>query len=113
VDILLWLLTKFIIWFVPFFLSVVAVIAFIDWIDSDGRMPKPIDHKKKTQQHRIKPSTGEGSQLMKELEESSKRMQNRVDEHLAKSARPRIYVEPDVDALQEEADVIAETKLKD
>ena len=112
-DILLWLLTKFIIWFVPFFLSVVAVIAFIDWIDSDGRMPKPIDHKKKTQQHRIEPSTGEGSQLMKELEESSKRMRADIEKLKAESARPRIYVEPDVDALQEEADVIAETKLKD
>lgn len=61
----------------------------------------------------IEPSTGEGSQLVKELEERSKKMRADIEKLKAESARQRIYVEPDLDALQEEADVIAETKLKD
>jgi len=112
-DILLWLLTKFLIWFVPFFLSVVAVIAFIDWIDSDGRMPKPEEHKVKTQQNNMPTTSGEESPLMKKLNAKIEKDTSDIERLRKESARPRIYVEPDVDALQEEADVIAETKLRD
>lgn len=31
----------------------------------------------------------------------------------AELARPKIYVEPDIETLEEEANVITETKLKD